>query len=286
VTFAGFFSAQSGGADQTARVLVWEQMLHQALRLLDEAQRRVCCADGQAQLRKLNGWWRATKPKLNGKYCRVPAEEAISEALWREMEKIREEIVLKLLPADPAMASIDTLQVCIEQPRKSKTGIGKHSKPTDIRFYRLGSEILDLRIEAKVILRERDIKSAYLSKSGLKRFSDPKEPYTDHEIGGMLAYAVTDDKAIWLTRIENALRGSSPPVPTFKHHVHAAPDETLFSRVPYAVRTGVRNEVLVFHIVLEFASEPDARIRMGAPAPTPFSTPASSGGSPRSPRNK
>ena len=260
MTFAGFFSAHSGGTDQTARVLVWEQMLHQALRLLDEAQRRVCCADGQAQLRNLEGWWRATKPQLNGRSCLVPAEEAISEALWREMEKIQGRNRLETSSADPTMASIDTLQVCIEQPRKLKTGIGRSSKPTDIRFYRLGSEFLDVRIEAKVILREAEIKSAYLSKRGLKRFSDPKEPYTDNEIGGMLAYAVTDDKTIWLARIDDALRGSSPPVPTFKHRVQAASDETLFSRVPYAVRAGPRNEVLVFHVVLEFTSEPDARI--------------------------
>ena len=87
------------------------------------------------------------------------------------------------------MASVDNLGVAIEQPRKAKAGIGKRSKPTDIRFYRLGSAALDLRIEAKVVLREGDIKSAYLSEIGMKRFSDPKEPYTDYEIGGMMAYS-------------------------------------------------------------------------------------------------
>jgi hypothetical protein len=258
-TFAGFFAAHASGADQTARTLVWEQMLHQGLRLLGEAHRRVCSADSQQELRSLDGWWRTKKSRLNGKSCLVPSEEAISEALWREMEKIRDEIVLKILPADRDMATVDTLGVAIEQPRKAKAGIGKRSKPTDIRFYRLGSDALDLRIEAKVVLREGDIKSAYLSKTGLKRFSDPKEPYTDHEIGGMLAYSVTDDKGIWLNRIDNALRASTPPIPTFMHRIQATTEETLFSRVPYIVRTVHRNEVLVFHVVLEFACEPDAR---------------------------
>jgi hypothetical protein len=257
--FAGFFSAHSGGADQTARVLVWEQMLNQVLRLLNEAERRVCSASSQERLRQLDGWWRVKKSKLNGKSVRVPSEEAISEALSEEMEKIKEEIVLKILPADPSMTSIDTLHVCTEQPRRMKTGIGRRAKPTDIRFYRTNSEVLDLRIEAKVVLREDDLMKTYLSGTGLKRFSDPKEPYTTHEIGGMLAYAMTDDKATWLTRIDDALRGSTPPVPTFKHRVQAASDETLFSRVPYTVRAAARNEVLVFHVVLEFACEPDAR---------------------------
>jgi hypothetical protein len=259
MTFAGFFAAHAGGADQTARALVWEQMLHQALHLLEEAHRRVCAPDGQQELRNLGGWWRTKKSKLNGKSCLVPSEEAISEALWREMEKVRDEIVLKIFPADGAMASVDTLGVAIEQPRKAKAGIGKRSKPTDIRFYRFGSSALDLRIEAKVVLREGDIKRAYLSKTGLKRFSDPKEPYTDHEIGGMLAYSVTDDRGIWLDRIDDALRASNPPIPTFKHPIQAATEETLFSCVPYVFHTGPRNEVLVFHVVLEFVCEPDAR---------------------------
>ncbi|PNG24232.1 hypothetical protein [Methylocella silvestris] len=259
MTITGFFSAHSNGTDQTARVLVWEQMLHQALRLLEEAQRRVCSPDGQEQLRKLDGWWRVTKSKLNGKVCLVPSEEAISEALCTEMERIRDEIVLKKFPVDATMAGVDTLAVASEQPRKIKTGIGKRSKPTDIRIYRLNSDNLDLRIEAKVVLREADIKNAYLSGSGLKRFSDPREPYTNREIGGMVAYALTDDKATWLARIDHALRVSTPPVPTFKHRIQTSPDETLFSRVPCATGTSVRNEVLVFHVVLEFACEPDAR---------------------------
>ena len=258
-TFAGFFAVQMNGADQTARVLIWEQLLHQALRLLEEAHRRICSTAGQQELRSLDGWWRSKRMKLNGKACLVPSEEAISEALWREMEKVRDEITLKIVPADAAMASVDTLGVAIEQPRKSKAGIGRRSKPTDIRFYRLGSDMLDLRVEAKVVLREGDIKKAYLSKDGLKRFSDLKEPYTDHEIGGMLAYSVTDDKAMWIDRIDNALRGSNPPIPTFKHRIQAATEETLFSCVPCLVRAGSRNQVLVFHVVLEFACEPDAR---------------------------
>src|SRR5882762_7014441 len=100
MSFAECFAARAGGTDQTARMLVWEQMLHQALRLLDEAHCRVCSASGQAQLRQLDGWWRPKKYKLNGKPVLVPSEEAVSEALFEEMEKIKEEIVLKLRPAD------------------------------------------------------------------------------------------------------------------------------------------------------------------------------------------
>jgi hypothetical protein len=70
---------------------------------------------------------------------------------------------------------------------------------------------------------------------------------------------VTDDRHIWLGRIDDALRGSNPPIRTFKHRIQAAAEETLFSPVPYVVHARPRNEVLVFHVVLEFASEPDTR---------------------------
>ena len=261
MTLTGFFAKHGRGTDQAARILVWEQMLRQVMFLLHEAHRRVSTTERQRELRGIDGWWRSNKKvRLNGKLCLVPSEEAISEALCREMEAIQREIVLQIFPksTDPSMASIDTLQVCPEQPRRIASGIGKKAKPTDIRFYRIGSAVLDLRVEAKVLLSENDIKKAYLSKNGIKRFSDARDPYTEQEIGGMLAYVVTDDRLIWLGRIEGAMRASVPAISTFKHGIQAATEETLFCSVPYAV-AGPRNEVLVFHVVLEFACEPDAR---------------------------
>jgi hypothetical protein len=136
---------------------------------------------------------------------------------------------------------------------------GKRSKPTDIRFYRTGSEILDLRVEAKIVLRDRDISASYLSRDGLKRFSNPAEPYTDHEIGGMLAYTVSDDRVTLQRKIDDALKASTPPIATFRHRVRASPEETLFCRVPYAAAETTRNEVLVFHLVLEFDGDPSVR---------------------------
>lgn len=259
MTIATFLSSQANGIDQTARALIWERMLRQSLLLLAEAQQRICCEPTQTQLHQLEGWWRDAKTQIQGKMFRVPSEEAITEALCVEMEKIRNELVVQGMRGDRRLAGIDTLAVASDQPRNMKTGIGKKSKPTDIRFYRLNSEALDLRIEAKVLIRQADIKSAYLSKKGLLRFSDAREPYSDHEIGGMVGYAVTDSTTKWLSRIEQALQSSAPPYPTFRYQLQSLADDTLFSRVPYKVQTGTRNEVLVFHIVLEFVCDPDAR---------------------------
>jgi hypothetical protein len=256
--FATFFATHSSAA-AIPRALVWEHMLHQAILLLEEAQRRIRTADAQQRLTQLDGWWRPKKSKINGKSVRVPAEEAISEALWEEMERIKEEIILNNTNVDPNLSNLDTLQVSLETPRRRKKGIGKYSKPTDIRFYRTGSEILDLRVEAKVLLRDRDIPKSYVSAHGLRRFSDPGEPYTDHELGGMLAYTISSEKTVWLSKIHDALNAASPPYPTFKYRVRTLQDETLFCRAPYAAKAALRNEVLVFHIVLEFDGDPSAR---------------------------
>jgi hypothetical protein len=117
-----------------------------------------------------------------------------------------------------------------------------------------------LRIEAKMLLRDGDIKSSYLSNKGLRRFSDPHEPYTDNEIGGMLAYTISEDRSAWLLKITDALDKSTPIIPNFMHRVHVSADETLFCEVPYALSDeGIRRQVLVFHLVLEFDSVPSAR---------------------------
>jgi hypothetical protein len=258
VTISAFFTSYGNRSDPSPRVLVWEQMLYQAMRLLDEAQRRVCSADSQKELRKLDGWWRSKKVKIGQTECLVPSEEAISEALWAEMEKIKEEMTLKIGPLDPSMSGVDLLHVFTETPRTVRKGIGRKSKPTDIRFYRTGSEVLDLRIEAKVVLKESDLKP-YLSKDGLKRFSDEDEPYTTHEIGGMVAYALTSDKSTWIDRIDGALQNEKPPLDTFRQRVKTISDETLFSRVPCKLASTTRDQVLVFHVVLEFECEPTAR---------------------------
>src|SRR5258708_35579830 len=79
MSVAGFFATHAGGTDQTARVLVWEQMLHQALRLLGEAHSRISSASSQEKLCELDGWWRAKRQKLNGKSALLPSEEATSQ---------------------------------------------------------------------------------------------------------------------------------------------------------------------------------------------------------------
>lgn len=246
-------------SSNVGRELLWEKVIQEVICLIHEAERRIKAAP--EQYHSLEGWWRDKAATLSkGRKALVPTEEAISEAIVEEIEKLREEIILKTHPMPEGFSHIGDLQFAVEVPRKKKKGIGKFSKPTDIRVYKIGSEILDLRIEAKVLINDKEINKVYLSNSGLKRFSDPMEPYTAQEIGGMLAYTVTDNRISWRDKIEASIGCSSPPIPSFKYRLHHTLDETLFCRVPYKSENKQgRTEVIVFHTILEFNSDPSGR---------------------------
>jgi hypothetical protein len=258
VTSLQAFLTRNNSSSNEPRAILWENTLHQVVQLLREAEKRIRTPAGQARYTALEGWWRNSSVKLAGRgTTKIPSEEALSEAIVDEIQLLREEMVLA--PRNSNFLNIDSLEFTLEAPRRHKKGIGKHSKPTDIRVYRLGSEVIDLRIEAKTLVQDKDI-STYLSARGLKRFSDPDEPYTDHEIGGMLAYTVTDTSTIWTEKISGSFRSAAPPIPNFKHALLSSSDETLFCSVPYQRKPATsRKEVLVFHLVLEFDSDPAAR---------------------------
>ena len=250
----------SDAVSNQARDLLWEHTVYQVVRLFQEAEKRIRSPEGQLRYTTLRGWWRPAKARLEKEgHVRIPSETAVSEAIVEVIETLREGIILKREPAYDDLVDVDGLQFSLEAPRLRKRGIGRHAKPTDIRVYRLGSEILDLRIEAKCLVKASDIARSYLSEDGIERFSDPHEPYTDHEVGGMVAYTICGDRSYWLTKIDRGLSARVPPIPTFKRPIHTSPDETLFCRVPYSPHNGRKSEVLVFHLVLQFDSDPPVR---------------------------
>ena len=90
------------------------------------------------------------------------------------------------------------------------------------------------------------------------RFSDPKEPYTDELVGGMVAYTMTDDREAWSKKIDSGMAAATPVIPTFHHSLLQGGDHTIFCRVPYThVKFPPQAEVLVFHLVLKCPSSND-----------------------------
>lgn len=255
--FGAFFGSHAAIGKQ----LLWEHTIFQVALLFAEAERRIRSAEGQAKYTALDGWWRKASHRINGASgYRVPEETALSEAIRDEMENAKRDLMLRRTTLPPEIADIDSLEFHTEAPRRQKTGIGRKAKPTDFRFYRSGLGDVELRIEAKVVVRDKDIEDHYLSEHGLGRFSDPKEPYTDELVGGMVAYTVTDDRCAWSKKIDGRMAAATPAIPTFQHVLPQNSAPTLFSRVPYThLKTPPQSEVLVFHLVLEFDCQPVAR---------------------------
>jgi len=250
-----------GNNAAVGKQLLWEHTIYQVVRLFEEAERRVRSADGQQRYTNLDGWWRKASHRLNGKNgFKVPEETALSEALFEQMQSAKRDFMLNARSLEPDIADIDSLEFHTEAPRRQKLGIGRKAKPTDFRFYRSGLGDFELRIEAKVITKDTDIAKHYLSGEGLGRFSDPKEPYTDELVGGMISYTVTEDRAAWAGKINAGMVSSSPTIPTFHHPLPPSGQQTLFCQVPFTYsKTPPQSEVLVFHLVLEFDCAPPAR---------------------------
>jgi hypothetical protein len=255
--FSIFFN--SNGA--LGKQLLWEHTIYQVIRLFEEAEQRVRSAEGQQRYSNLNGWWRKASHRINGKNgFKVPEETAVSEALVEQMELAKRDFMLNARKLGPDIADIDSLEFHAEAPRKQKAGIGRRAKPTDFRFYRSGLGGFDLRIEAKVLTKNVEIARNYLAAEGLGRFSDPKEPYTDELVGGMIAYTVSEDRATWLRKLNNEMSSSSPAIPWFLYVLPPSAQPTLFSQVPFNyTKTPAQTAVLVFHLVLEFDCAPPAR---------------------------
>lgn len=246
-------------ASNTAIQLLWEKTIYQVALLFGEAEKRVRCADGQTKHTSRKGWWRNATQRINGKNgYQIPEETAVSEAIIEEMQEIKRELILDPKGRGPDLDDIDALEFAAEVPRRQKKGIGRHAKPTDFRFYRSGLGDVELRIEAKVVLRDKDIEKHYLGKEGIGRFSDTEEPYTDELVGGMVAYTVSDDRVTWQGRIDTGL--STASIPKFDHTLPQTGQRILCSKVPYTHgKTPPQSEVLVFHLVLELDCAPSAR---------------------------
>lgn len=239
--------------------LLWEHTICQVVRLFEEAERRVRSKKGSEYYSALDGWWRKARQRIDGKGpFQIPEETAVSEALCAEMERAKFDFMAGSAPSDPDLADIDMLEFHTEAPRRQKAGIGRRAKPTDFRFYRSGLGEIDLRIEAKVLTKEHEISKYYLARDGLGRFSDPREPYTDDLVGGMVAYTVSEDRHNWGLRIRSGLAFATPAVQSFDHLFASAVTPLVFTRVPFTFSTE-RSEVLVFHLVLELDSAPLAR---------------------------
>jgi hypothetical protein len=145
----------------------------------------------------------AKKDWFRKKKTGIPKENSVSQALALLFEFIRANQAI----SGSGVQNIDLRHISIscEKPRPLDPGISDESNPTDYALVLLKDMELDLRIEAKTILSESEIRDKYVGHEGLLRFDDDSNPYTIARFGGMVAYVVDADAPTWAGRIATAV---------------------------------------------------------------------------------
>jgi len=240
----------SHGNMSVAQLLVWANFIEasvEALRRAEAAVRAASSAYGER-----NGWWRKSQKKNASKVkVRIPNEEAITDAIGRELEGIRMEASAGC-PLYDMNVVFDT-----ERPRKKQVSIGPNALTTDIRVYTYLNPNIDLRFESKIFFDECDLDKEYLSDRGLLRFADQESPYTDRIIGGMIGYSLTKTRSIWESAVEGRLPSVGCASAVTRTQLSCEADATVVCDV--ARPDPQLPKVTVLHLVMEFETDPSSR---------------------------
>lgn len=235
----------------------WIGFLERALWGLEQAADRLRDADTRARMELAGDWWRKAKKYGALRGVEIPEETAVSNALQDLFEEIcAEQEICGTGGMDLRHFHFDT-----ERRRKRDPNRGRKTKPTDIAIIVRAPEIYDLRIEAKTLVEEAEIQSEYLSGRGLLRFEDKDNPYTTEPYGGMIAYVIRDDTALWADRVMTGLRtqfGDSRI-----GHAEIGTTQRMVSQHSYeAIEDGCRRikKVAVLHLVAEIEARPSQRL--------------------------
>ena len=229
----------------------WDVFLDRAISGLRLAanELRTCRAHFEAK----RDWFRKGK-----RHKGVPNENSVSQALKQLFDSIRAE--QQISGSGVHAVDLRNIRIECERPRPFDPGIAAEANPTDLSIVLMKDDELDLRIEAKTVLDEADLKREYLGDRGLGRFEDGANPYTTQPFGGMAAYVVDRDTVSWETTIGHALAGHvgvtrlhSRSVAGSSHHV------SRHHVVPAANAAFPAYEVEVVHIAIEIDALPSRR---------------------------
>jgi hypothetical protein len=133
----------------------------------------------------------------------IPREPSVSRALTDLMNEMWAD--QQVHGSGYREGDVRHLRVECERPRPKDPGLSDHSKPTDFSIVIINESILDLRLEAKTIVKHSDIARDYLGSKGLERFEDSVNPYTLQRYGGMIAYVVDQTDDYWISEIDSRL---------------------------------------------------------------------------------
>lgn len=236
---------------------LWIRFLEDAIGGLREAARRIGAADLKAHYEARLGWFGKARRRQGGH--RFPMEEAISHALVEVLKKMQSEQLVEgrsSFGIDLARMEFQT-----EVPRKIEEGIGRKSNPTDIMIA-ITHDDIDLRIEAKNVLKAADVSREYLGANGLGRFDNVQSPYTMKKFGAMVAYVMDLDAARWSKQITQAIWNTDPPLTILTtiiagEALTTTSHEREIDNPLHKIKGYCRTDVV--HLVLEFEASPSLR---------------------------
>ncbi len=188
----------------------------------------------------------------------IPRENSVSRALKQTFDELKAE---QLIAASGVQAfDLRHISLECEKPRPFDRGISDDSNPTDLSLVVMKDSELDLRIEAKTVLSESEVRTEYLGTRGLRRFDDNSNPYTVQPYGGMIAYVVDSDAATWTTAIGSAVEKSVGAKRYGRLRIGGEDHHVSRHQVDYRGRgRAVRQDIEVLHLAIEIDAKPPRR---------------------------
>lgn len=183
-----------------AKLLLWRRFLTVIFAALRQAEKNLQDPQITDQYKKLDGWWRQkTRETKYGKLLKIPNEDAITDAVHDQLQKIRDGAKVGSPLSDMGVV------FALHNPRKKQDRIGRKSLDTDLYVYIYGRNKPDFTIEAKILFEDQDLAREYCSDRGIRRYADVSSPYTQEIIGAMMGYGLTHNGSVWEGKIIDAL---------------------------------------------------------------------------------
>lgn len=248
----------------------WLKFMDDVVLAIRLAVQALTMREAREREEKRRGWF--GKPRRDYGGTRFPDETAISRAIVRVMRGMRARQFIAAPALDPGMPDLKRMEFNVEADREEEEETGLYSQPTDIQIA-IHGDGLDLRIEAKKLLAEREIEREYLGKSGLERFDDAKAPYTLSRMGGMIAYVMDRDADTWRALIDGGMRAKLPSDRLTTTLIAGEQIRTTQHMVDVDLEISQvrgRFHIDVIHMVFEFEARPAQRLAAGkwdAPKP-------------------
>lgn len=240
--------------------VVWRSFVERVVVAIDLAARHLAEEEVRAELEASEGWFGRYRGRAAARR-RVPQENAITQALQETLQHWARSMHLTQVTPIHGLPDISRMYFAIEQPPRRAAGrnarrLGRKAPRTDLRIEIRDGADLDLRLEAKVLVRPGDVSSTYLGPSGMGRFDDRESPYTLGRWGGMIAYVIDETQVAWTARIAAALAEHCPG-----HCEQLAVDERKHPVTLHDL-TGIEGASPVFrvvHLAIEVESDPSSR---------------------------